>query len=228
MCSWKSSDACIEVCSDGRVLFRGLVQVCSDGCVLFRGLVQVCSDGCVLSAVQSLVRGSGKLVLLDKLLTRLRERGNRVLIFSQMVRMLDILADYLAYKHYPFQVRPRGYVARERGELLAKLAGRLSILGIYLFLFTPEYSTVFQVYYPDVFLDYISWLFVTAGSDSSSVHMLLLSAVSSRYYQPLTGHSDRMQSENLVVAETHCRLLATSAPVPLRVQQSGCHCTGSD
>ncbi|CAF87767.1 unnamed protein product, partial [Tetraodon nigroviridis] len=32
------------------------------------------------------VRGSGKLVLLDKLLTRLRERGNRVLIFSQMVR----------------------------------------------------------------------------------------------------------------------------------------------
>uniref|UniRef100_A0A4W4GK68 DNA helicase n=1 Tax=Electrophorus electricus TaxID=8005 RepID=A0A4W4GK68_ELEEL len=33
----------------------------------------------------------------------LRERGNRVLIFSQMVRMLDILADYLAIKRYPFQ-----------------------------------------------------------------------------------------------------------------------------
>lgn len=55
--------------------------------------------------LQSLVRGSGKLVLMDKLLTRLRERGNRVLIFSQMVRMLDILAEYLAMKHYPFQVR---------------------------------------------------------------------------------------------------------------------------
>ncbi|KAM9854675.1 chromodomain-helicase-DNA-binding protein 2 isoform 2-T3 [Aulostomus maculatus] len=53
--------------------------------------------------LQSLVRGSGKLVLLDKLLTRLRERGNRVLIFSQMVRMLDILAEYLAKKRYPFQ-----------------------------------------------------------------------------------------------------------------------------
>ncbi|KAJ8334039.1 hypothetical protein SKAU_G00413580 [Synaphobranchus kaupii] len=53
--------------------------------------------------VQNLVRGSGKLVLLDKLLTRLRERGNRVLIFSQMVRMLDILAEYLAFKRYPFQ-----------------------------------------------------------------------------------------------------------------------------
>nr|XP_015199027.1 PREDICTED: chromodomain-helicase-DNA-binding protein 2 isoform X2 [Lepisosteus oculatus] len=53
--------------------------------------------------LQCLVRCSGKLVLLDKLLTRLRERGNRVLIFSQMVRMLDILAEYLAIKHYPFQ-----------------------------------------------------------------------------------------------------------------------------
>lgn len=42
---------------------------------------------------------------MDKLLTRLRERGNRVLIFSQMVRMLDILAEYLTIKHYPFQVR---------------------------------------------------------------------------------------------------------------------------
>ncbi|TKS73409.1 Chromodomain-helicase-DNA-binding protein 2 [Collichthys lucidus] len=52
---------------------------------------------------QGLVRGSGKLVLLDKLLTRLRERGNRVLIFSQMVRMLDILAEYLAKHRYPFQ-----------------------------------------------------------------------------------------------------------------------------
>ncbi|XP_076847370.1 chromodomain-helicase-DNA-binding protein 2 isoform X2 [Brachyhypopomus gauderio] len=53
--------------------------------------------------LQALIRGSGKLVLLDKLLTRLRERGNRVLIFSQMVRMLDILAEYLAIKRYPFQ-----------------------------------------------------------------------------------------------------------------------------
>uniref|UniRef100_A0A8C2UEH9 Chromodomain helicase DNA binding protein 2 n=1 Tax=Coturnix japonica TaxID=93934 RepID=A0A8C2UEH9_COTJA len=53
--------------------------------------------------LQSLIRSSGKLILLDKLLTRLRDRGNRVLIFSQMVRMLDILAEYLTIKHYPFQ-----------------------------------------------------------------------------------------------------------------------------
>jgi chromodomain-helicase-DNA-binding protein 1 len=41
----------------------------------------------------NLIRSSGKLILLDKLLLKLKERGHRVLIFSQMVRMLDILAD---------------------------------------------------------------------------------------------------------------------------------------
>lgn len=54
-------------------------------------------------ALQTLLRGSGKLVLLDKLLCRLKETGHRVLIFSQMVRMLDILADYLQKRHFSFQ-----------------------------------------------------------------------------------------------------------------------------
>ncbi|TNM92483.1 hypothetical protein fugu_019495 [Takifugu bimaculatus] len=54
-------------------------------------------------ALQQLVRSSGKLVLLDKLLIRLKERGHRVLIFSQMVRMLDILADYLRSRQFLFQ-----------------------------------------------------------------------------------------------------------------------------
>ncbi|XP_071486143.1 chromodomain-helicase-DNA-binding protein 1-like [Diadema antillarum] len=53
--------------------------------------------------IKYIIRGSGKLMLLDKLLTRLQERGHRVLIFSQMVRMLDILSDYLQYKHFQYQ-----------------------------------------------------------------------------------------------------------------------------
>ena len=42
-----------------------------------------------------LVKASGKLVLLDKLLPKLKEGGHRVLIFSQFKIMLDILEDYL-------------------------------------------------------------------------------------------------------------------------------------
>nr|AML25534.1 ATP-dependent chromatin remodeler chd1 [Euschistus heros] len=53
--------------------------------------------------LQQLLKGSGKLLLLDKLLVRLKETGHRVLIFSQMVRMLDILAEYLQMRHFPFQ-----------------------------------------------------------------------------------------------------------------------------
>ncbi|ELU11024.1 hypothetical protein CAPTEDRAFT_167753 [Capitella teleta] len=42
-------------------------------------------------------------ILLDKLLMRLKESGHRVLIFSQMVRLLDILAEYLTMRRFQFQ-----------------------------------------------------------------------------------------------------------------------------
>jgi SWI/SNF-related matrix-associated actin-dependent regulator of chromatin subfamily A member 5 len=35
--------------------------------------------------------------VLDKLLEKAKAEGNRVLIFSQMTRMLDILEDYCGY-----------------------------------------------------------------------------------------------------------------------------------
>lgn len=57
-----------------------------------------------MDKLTAVIKGSGKLILLDKLLTRLKETGHRVLIFSQMVRMLDILSDYLQLKRYAFQV----------------------------------------------------------------------------------------------------------------------------
>jgi chromodomain-helicase-DNA-binding protein 1 len=53
--------------------------------------------------VDTLVRASGKLELLDRLLVRLREGGHRVLIFSQMVLMLDVLGDYLKLRGYAYQ-----------------------------------------------------------------------------------------------------------------------------
>lgn len=47
-----------------------------------------------------LVTASGKLILLDKLLPRLKENGHRVLIFSQFKIMLDVLQDYLKLRQY--------------------------------------------------------------------------------------------------------------------------------
>jgi len=45
-----------------------------------------------------LVTNCGKMRVLDKLLLRLKGQGSRVLIFSQMTRVLDILEDYCAYR----------------------------------------------------------------------------------------------------------------------------------
>jgi SNF2 family DNA or RNA helicase len=64
----------------------------------------------------ALVESSGKLSLLHKLLLRLRADGHRVLIFSQMVRMLDILSDYLTAFHWPHQ-RLDGSMGREERKL---------------------------------------------------------------------------------------------------------------
>ncbi|XP_059506199.1 chromodomain-helicase-DNA-binding protein 1-like isoform X5 [Stegostoma tigrinum] len=66
-----------------------------------------------------LVEASGKLHLLDKLLAFLQPRGHRVLLFSQMARMLDILQDYMEYKGYSYE-RLDGSVRGEERYLAIK------------------------------------------------------------------------------------------------------------
>lgn len=51
-----------------------------------------------------LISSSGKLVLIDKLLPKLHADGHKVLIFSQMVRVLDLLEEYLVIKKYGFLI----------------------------------------------------------------------------------------------------------------------------
>uniref|UniRef100_A0A7N1A9V4 Helicase C-terminal domain-containing protein n=1 Tax=Kalanchoe fedtschenkoi TaxID=63787 RepID=A0A7N1A9V4_KALFE len=55
------------------------------------------------SKLERMILSSGKLVILDKLLVRLQETNHQVLIFSQMVRMLDILAEYMSLRGFQFQ-----------------------------------------------------------------------------------------------------------------------------
>ena len=53
--------------------------------------------------LKALITTSGKMMLLDRLLGKLKADGHRVLIFSQMVHMLDILTDYLKLRNFTFQ-----------------------------------------------------------------------------------------------------------------------------
>lgn len=66
------------------------------------------------NVLRGMIMSSGKMVLLEQLLTRLRKEGHRVLIFSQMVRILDILGDYLSYKGYQFQRLDGGVPSSQR------------------------------------------------------------------------------------------------------------------
>jgi len=61
------------------------------------------SEGQVMPEGDLLASASGKLVLLDKLLPRLKENGHRILIFSQFKIMLDVLEDYLSSREVNFE-----------------------------------------------------------------------------------------------------------------------------
>uniref|UniRef100_A0A336M4A8 Chromatin-remodeling ATPase INO80 n=1 Tax=Culicoides sonorensis TaxID=179676 RepID=A0A336M4A8_CULSO len=51
---------------------------------------------------QHLVNNSGKMIVLDKLLPKLKEQGSRVLIFAQFIGTLNILEDYCMWRNYDY------------------------------------------------------------------------------------------------------------------------------
>ncbi|XP_051812413.1 chromodomain-helicase-DNA-binding protein 4 [Acanthochromis polyacanthus] len=51
----------------------------------------------------ALTKSSGKLMLLQKMMRRLKEGGHRVLVFSQMTKMLDLLEDFLENEGYKYE-----------------------------------------------------------------------------------------------------------------------------
>lgn len=52
---------------------------------------------------RALVSSCGKLIVLEKMLKKLKVHNHRVLIFSQMTKMLDILEDFLEHLRYKYE-----------------------------------------------------------------------------------------------------------------------------
>ncbi|RLN11323.1 chromatin structure-remodeling complex protein SYD-like isoform X2 [Panicum miliaceum] len=68
----------------------------------------------------SIVRLCGKLEMLDRLLPKLKATDHRVLLFSTMTRLLDVMEDYLVWKKYKY-LRLDGHTSgHERGALIDK------------------------------------------------------------------------------------------------------------
>ncbi|XP_052717900.1 chromodomain-helicase-DNA-binding protein Mi-2 homolog isoform X6 [Crassostrea angulata] len=51
----------------------------------------------------AMTKACGKLELLSNMMKKLKEKGHRLLIFSQMTKMLDILEDFLEYEGYKYE-----------------------------------------------------------------------------------------------------------------------------
>ena len=49
------------------------------------------------------IQTSGKMVLMDKLLPKLRQEGHKILVFSQMVKMLDLISEYCEFRDFPYE-----------------------------------------------------------------------------------------------------------------------------
>uniref|UniRef100_A0A8C6PW52 Chromodomain-helicase-DNA-binding protein 5-like n=1 Tax=Nothobranchius furzeri TaxID=105023 RepID=A0A8C6PW52_NOTFU len=65
-----------------------------------------------------LVKSSGKLTLLQKMLKKLKDEGHRVLIFSQMTKMLDLLEDFLEFEGYKYERIDGGITGGLRQEAI--------------------------------------------------------------------------------------------------------------
>jgi len=60
-------------------------------------------EGTLLRKVdEDLVNCSGKMLLLDRMLPSLKEGGHKVLLFSQMTKMMDIIEDYCILRNYGY------------------------------------------------------------------------------------------------------------------------------
>ncbi|XP_035475224.2 chromodomain-helicase-DNA-binding protein 3 isoform X2 [Scophthalmus maximus] len=66
----------------------------------------------------ALTKASGKLTLMQKMLRKLKEQGHRVLVFSQMTKMLDLLEDFLDYEGYKYERIDGGVTGALRQEAI--------------------------------------------------------------------------------------------------------------
>uniref|UniRef100_S4S086 Chromatin-remodeling ATPase INO80 n=1 Tax=Petromyzon marinus TaxID=7757 RepID=S4S086_PETMA len=76
---------------------------------------------------ETLITDSGKLYALDCLLCRLKMQGHRVLIYSQMTRMIDLLEEYMVYRNHTYIRLDGSSKISERRDMVADFQTRSDI-----------------------------------------------------------------------------------------------------
>ncbi|XP_022083274.1 DNA helicase INO80-like isoform X2 [Acanthaster planci] len=76
---------------------------------------------------QYLVTDSGKMYVLDELLTRLKREGHRVLIYSQMTRMIDLLEEFMWHRKHTYMRLDGSSKISDRRDMVADFQSRSDI-----------------------------------------------------------------------------------------------------
>ncbi|RWS17785.1 DNA helicase INO80-like isoform X2 [Dinothrombium tinctorium] len=76
---------------------------------------------------ESLVNDSGKLKVLDYLLTKLKRNNHRVLIYSQMTRMIDLLEEYMLHRKHTYMRLDGSSRISDRRDMVADFQTRSDI-----------------------------------------------------------------------------------------------------
>lgn len=76
---------------------------------------------------ETLVTDSGKLQVLDQLLRKLKAEGHRVLIYSQMTRMIDLLEEYMWHRKHTYMRLDGSSKISDRRDMVADFQARSDI-----------------------------------------------------------------------------------------------------
>ncbi|KAH8049577.1 CHD3-type chromatin-remodeling factor [Aureococcus anophagefferens] len=97
-----------KVCDHCELMYDHFPDVC-DG-------LAARADPALPPRLGALLAGGGKLALLDAMLVKLKARGHRVLVFSQMTKMLDVLGEYCALRSFAYERLDGDTAARDRAR----------------------------------------------------------------------------------------------------------------
>lgn len=81
----------------------------------------------VIPDKQTLVSDAGKLAVLDSLLSRLKTQGHRVLIYSQMTKMIDLLEEYMWHRKHRYMRLDGSSKISARRDMVADFQNRTDI-----------------------------------------------------------------------------------------------------
>mmetsp|Transcript_731 Transcript_731/g.851 ORF Transcript_731/g.851 Transcript_731/m.851 type:complete len:2199 (+) Transcript_731:210-6806(+) len=118
------------------------LRKCCNHPFLLKGVEEKAKEGKVYESTKEeadfLAKSSGKLVLLDKLLPKLKEGGHRVLIFSQFKIMLDILEDYLALRSFKFERIDGSITGKKRQMAIDRYQSKASMESSFIMLLSTR------------------------------------------------------------------------------------------